>query len=81
MKAAFEKASAMAGAINQTIGKAISVKEGKLSDQLLSASNTYAANTTVSYQNGPRPVSEKLATFSPGAISINAEVAVVFLLN
>lgn len=81
MKAAYEKASAMAGAINQTIGKAISVKEGKLSDQLLSASNTYAANTTVSHQNGPIPVSEKLATFSPGAISINAEVAVVFLLN
>ncbi len=80
MKAAYEKASAMAGAINQTIGKAIFIKENKNSDQLLSNAN-FAANTNVRTVERSVTVSEPMATFSPGAISINAEVSVTFLLN
>jgi uncharacterized protein YggE len=84
MKAAFEKASAMAGAIGQKIGKAILVKEGKLTDQALFAANQmYANNTSSSIRSTPSVVASRqsLATFSPGAISISADVSVVFLLN
>jgi len=84
MKAAFEKASAMAGAIGQKIGKAILVKEGKLTDQALFTSSNMSVNTTTSsFRSGPSVVASKqsMATFSPGAISISADVFVVFLLN
>jgi uncharacterized protein YggE len=80
MKAAHEKASAMARAISQTIGKAIFIKENKNSDQLLTNAN-FAANTNIRTVERSVTVSEPMATFSPGAISINAEVSVVFLLN
>ncbi len=84
MKAAFEKASAMAGAIGQKIGKAILVKEGKLTDQTLFTSSNRSSNSTISsFRSGPSVVTSRqsMATFSPGAISINADVSVVFLLN
>lgn len=85
MKAAFEKASAMAAAIGQKIGKAILVKEGKLTDQTLFGANQAlsANNTTSSFRPSSTGVASKesLATFSPGAISISADVSVVFLLN
>jgi uncharacterized protein YggE len=83
MKAAFEKASAMAGAIGQKIGKAILVKEGKLMDQTVFTSGMSANSTTSSIRSGPSVVTSRqsMATFSPGAISISADVSVVFLLN
>ncbi|MBX3289710.1 MAG: SIMPL domain-containing protein [Acidobacteria bacterium] len=85
MKAAQEKASAMARSIGQEIGKAIFIKEGRVADQTNSrySSNVYA-NSNIAIVDGvnvSRVEKEGLATFSPGAISINAEVSVIFLLN
>jgi uncharacterized protein len=83
MKAAFEKASAMANAIGQKIGKAILVKEGKLSDATTFGGGAAFSNNVSSIGTAPRVIASKesLATFSPGAISISAEVSVIFLLN
>jgi len=78
MKAAFDKATAMATAIGQTIGKAISIAEVSSGDR-----STYASNSNMSANvfTGPTVVTEQVATFSPGAIKISAQVAVVFILN
>lgn len=83
MKAAFEKASGMAGAIGQKIGRAISVKEGKMTDETRFSADRYSANVTTSVDPKPAVFASKqtMATFSPGAISISADVSVVFLLN
>lgn len=75
MKAAYEKASAMAGAVNQTIGKAIYIAESNSSGS--SSVNNFSANA----RSGPITVTESVATFSPGTIKINAQVTVTFLLN
>lgn len=75
MKAAFDKATAMAGAIGQTIGKAISITEG-------SRSSSYSAEMDrANYRSGPIIVSDPVASFSPGAIKISSQVSVTFLLN
>lgn len=76
MKAAHDKASAMAGAIGQTIGKAISITEG--------SGNSYQAGRSNVFSNmsvGTVATSESLASFSPGAIKISSQVSVTFLLN
>lgn len=77
MKAAYDKASAMAGAIGQTIGKAISITEGSR------GSNAYSlgANETSNFRSNLTSVSESVASFSPGAIKISSQVSVTFLLN
>lgn len=75
MKAAYEKASSMAGAINQTVGKAISITEVNQNDSRYS--NTVNSN----YVSGNVVVSEPVATFSPGSIKISSQVNVTFLLN
>jgi uncharacterized protein len=77
MKAAYEKASAMAGAIGQTVGKAIYIAEGNISD---ARSSSGLANTISSY-SGPTVISESVATFAPGAIRVASQVTVTFLLN
>lgn len=77
MKAAYEKASAMAGAVNQTIGKAIYISEGTSPDSRFSNTNINSAN----YVSGPVTVTESVATFSPGAIKVSSQVTVTFLLN
>lgn len=77
MKAAYEKASAMAGAVNQTIGKAIYISEVASPENRFSNVTANSAN----YVSGPVTVSESVATFSPGAIKITAQVTVTFLLN
>lgn len=79
MKAAYEKASAMAGAINQTIGKAIYIVEGTLPDRSPSSFSSNSVSSNISTR--PVTVTEPVATFAPGAIKINAQVAVTFLLN
>jgi uncharacterized protein YggE len=76
MKAAKEKAAAMAGSIGQTIGKAVKITEGTVSNQYytnLSANSNVRASTVT--------VTENLATFSPGTIKVEADVTVGFLLN
>lgn len=79
MKAAFEKASAMAAAIGQTIGKAIFISEG--TPQNLSLSGVNSNSNSINFRSGPVTVSESVATFSPGAIKISSQVTVTFLLN
>jgi uncharacterized protein YggE len=80
MKAAYEKASAMAGAINQTIGKAISITEGTAEAGRYAFANGALANS-VNISTGPVTVSQSVATFSPGAIKVTSQVTVTFLLN
>lgn len=76
MKAAKEKASAMAAAVNQTIGRAIRVTEGTVGSPM-TANNSLNSNVI-----GTGGVfSESLVTFAPGAIKIGAQVTVSFLLN
>lgn len=76
MKAAREKAVAMSGSINQTIGKALKITEGNLGSQ---GYNNYSANANST--SGALSISQSVATFSPGAIKIEAQVTVNFLLN
>ena len=77
MKAAHEKATDMAGAINQTIGKAISITENNTDNRNIEV----LPNLTSNLVGGTVTASEPVATFSPGAIRINAQVTVIFLLN
>ncbi len=87
MKAAYEKAKAMAGAVGQSIGRAISIIEVEPS------SGSYSGGSLNSNSNMPfqlieelpvkstKSVVESIATFSPGSISVTANVKVRFLLN
>ena len=81
MKAAHEKAKAMTAAIGQTVGKAIKINEGTVSDKFYSTANS--ANTFVVDGGTTRTVStsSKLATFSVGSINVEASVTIVFQLN
>lgn len=83
MKAAYEKAQAMTGAIGQTIGKAIKINEGNASDKYYSSGALNANSVSRLDLTTPRTVSvtNKLATFSVGTINIEATVTVVFQLN
>jgi len=67
----------MAGAINQTIGKAISITENNTDNRNIEV----LPNLTSNLVGGTVTASEPVATFSPGAIRINAQVTVIFLLN
>ena len=81
MKAAREKATALAASIEQTIGKAIKITEGSAGNQNYYSAN-YSNNTSVAnFRSETTSVSETLATFAPGAIKVEAQVTVVFLLN
>ena len=84
MKAAYEKARAMAAAIDQTIGKAISIKEGSGSDIAVWRSGELSANSNIRITSLTSPnkiQSDNLGTFSSGTISVDSTVTVVFLLN
>lgn len=76
MKAAREKAVAMAASVGQTIGKAIRITEGNTASQSynFSAYSSNIAGTVGSFSQG-------VATFAPGAIKVEAQVTVSFLLN
>lgn len=77
MKAAREKAQSMAASVGQTIGKAVRINEGTVSGRtgnLSSNSNTFVID-------GEGLGSESVATFAPGAIKVEAQVTVSFLLN
>jgi uncharacterized protein YggE len=81
LRAAKEKAAAMAASVGQTIGKAIKiseVSENQNYDNASLASNAvgYANTSSVTVSS-----SESLATFSPGTIKISAQVTVSFVLN
>lgn len=77
MKAAKEKASAMAAAVNQTIGRAIKVTEGTVGGPTYGSN--YPSNSNAIGTGGV--FTESLVTFAPGAIKIGAQVTVSFQLN
>lgn len=79
MKAAREKASAMAAAVEQRIGKAIRITEGTVGSSYISSgiASNFSANTIS--QSGS--VSETVAEFGPGSISVTANVTVTFALD
>jgi uncharacterized protein len=76
MKAAKEKATVMAAALGQTIGKAIKIAEGNISGP------AYPNYATTSNSVAPsREFSESLATFAAGTIAVESVVTVSFQLN
>lgn len=79
MKAAREKAAAMSESVGQTLGKALKITEGSVANQNYSSnySNNALSNTTAASST----FSESVATFAPGAIKVEAQVTVSFLLN
>ena len=77
MKAAREKAAAMAASVGQTIGKAVRIAEGNIANP----NYGYAANVTSNTVSVGGTFSEGVATFAPGAIKVEAQVTVSFLLN
>ena len=77
MKAAREKAVALAAAINQTVGKAIRITEAGASPQ----NYGYSQNVTSNSTGTGGSFSEAVATFAPGTIKVEAQVLVSFLLN
>lgn len=83
IKAAKEKATAMAGAIGQTIGKAIRITEGTISNSTLNYSNISANSNAVNFRSTPavETVSTNVGSFSPGTITVSAQATVVFTLN
>lgn len=77
MKAAREKAVAMTAAVGQTIGKAVKIIEGSVPNQYLNYSLTANSNSV----GTGGTFNESVATFAPGAIKVEAQVTVSFLLN
>ena len=75
MKAAKEKATAMAAALGQTIGKAIKIIEGNIGGQ------PYTNFSPANAKGVAGSFTESLVTFAPGAIKIEAQVTVSFQLN
>ncbi len=91
VKAAREKAAAMAKELGQTIGKASMIQEIQ-EDTYLSpwgynaySGSNWLSNATVSNTmsngSGSAPLSENNQSFSPGQIKVTAKVAVTFDLN
>lgn len=83
MRAAKEKASAMAGEVGQTIGKAVMIREGVFSG---SSHSNFSANSNITTTAAGQSYSASYstaegATFAPGTISVKADVTVSFLLN
>ena len=76
MKAAKEKATAMAAAVGQNIGRDIKITEGSVGGQPFT---NYSANSSTIASTGV--FTESLVTFAPGAIKIEAQVTVSFQLN
>jgi uncharacterized protein len=74
VKAAKEKATAMAAALGQTIGKAVKVTEANIDQSFRSGSTSNSLGATGTF-------SESLATFAAGAIKVEAQVTVSFGLN
>ena len=77
MKVAREKAVAMTASIGQSIGKAVKISEGITANP----NYGYAANAQNNTVIAGGSFSEGVATFAPGAIKVEANVTVSFLLN
>lgn len=77
MKAAHEKAAAMAASLGQRIGKAVKITEGNMGGSLHGFSVSAMSNAV----GRSGSFSESTATFAPGTIKVEAQVTVSFLLN
>ena len=77
MKAAREKAVGLTAAVGQTIGKAVRIVEGNTANQ----NYGFAANAISNATSVGGTFTQSLATFAPGAIRVEAQVTVSFLLN
>lgn len=73
IRAAQEKAAALAKEINQTIGKAVVIREGNFQDSRASANYTGYVGGSFSEQ--------EYSTIAPGMITVTAQVTVSFILN
>ncbi len=82
LKAAKEKATAMAGAIGQNVGKAIRITEGTVSNTNLNYSSL-SSNSTANFTliRPVETVSTSIGSFTPGTITVSASATVVFILN
>lgn len=80
MRAAREKAWAMAGAVGQSIGKAVKVVEGTVGSRYISG-GVLGTNATANISRPTGTTSETVAEFNPGSISVTADVTVSFLLD
>lgn len=80
LKAAKEKATAMAGAVGQTIGKAIRITEGTVSNTNLNYSANGMSNNTRSIPT-VETTSTSIGSFTPGTITVSASATVIFILN
>jgi uncharacterized protein YggE len=78
MKAAKEKATALAAEIGQTIGKAVSIEEEN--EERSSYANSSSNSNSISYSTESESADND-ATFSAGTITVKALVKVSFLLN
>jgi uncharacterized protein len=76
MKAAKEKATAMAAAIGQTIGKAITIFEGSIGNVPLTRNGS--TSNSIAYSG---EFKESLANFAAGSITVEANVIATFQLN
>jgi hypothetical protein len=84
LKAAKEKATAMTAAIGQTIGKAIRITEGTVSNTNLNYSNISVNGQMVANARSIPAVettSTSIGSFSPGTITVSATATVIFILN
>lgn len=79
MIAAKEKAAAMAGAIGQKIGRAIRITEGTVGSRYIAGG--VASNFSVNATSQSGSVSETVAEFGPGSITVSADVTVNFRLD
>ena len=85
IRAAREKAVALARELRQEVGKAISISEVGLSvssayEEEDSSGSNYSSNATVTDFN-PKAVADNQSSIAPGMISIVARVKVTFELN
>jgi hypothetical protein len=72
----------MAGAVNQTIGKAIYIGEGERIVSVSNPSNNFVLSGQDNNDLVPSGNSSGItATFAPGAIRVKASVTIVFVLN
>jgi uncharacterized protein len=82
MVVAHDKAVAMTRAISQTVGKAIKITEGTNESNYSSTSSYMSSNITTQYSTPTvHAGKQSLASFSPGTITVEASVTVIFKLD
>ncbi len=81
MIAAREKGVGMTKAIGQTIGKALKITENSNESNFVNTSNSMLSNSITRFETTIHAGKQSLATFSPGTITVEASVTVIFKLD